>query len=284
MHRHVWVVLLIAITAGCARTANVAQEREGLMALDREWSQSTKDPEKFASYFVADAVSYAPNSPAVAGQAKIRDSFKQMISSAPDFSLQWTATKAEVASSGDVGYTTGTYQATAGGMTDKGKYISIWKKQPDGKWKVTEDIYNSDQPAGPPPAQHVLAAPSTLQWGAPPPSLPAGAKLAVVSGDPGKPAPYVVRVQMPAGYKIMPHWHPTDENVTVLSGTFALGMGDNFDAAAAKDLPAGGLGVLPAQMHHYALARSAATVQIHGIGPLALNYVNPADDPSKQAK
>jgi quercetin dioxygenase-like cupin family protein len=70
---------------------------------------------------------------------------------------------------------------------------------------------------------------------------------------------------MPAGYRIAPHWHPTDEHVTVLSGTFALGMGDSFDAAVAKDAPTGGYQVLPARMHHYVLARTATTVQVHGI-------------------
>jgi quercetin dioxygenase-like cupin family protein len=106
--------------------------------------------------------------------------------------------------------------------------------------------------------------------------------FAVLAGDPGKPGLFVVRLKMPAGYKIAPHWHPTDEHVTVIAGTLGLGMGDKFDAAAAKDLTAGGYGLLPAEMHHFALARTAVTVQVHGTGPFALNYVNPADDPSKR--
>jgi hypothetical protein len=88
---------------------------------------------------------------------------------------------------------------------------------------------------------------------------------------------------MPAGYTIKPHWHPTDENVTVLSGTFSLGMGEKFDKATMKDLPAGGFALLPAEMRHYAVAKTAAVVQVHGQGPFALTYVNPADDPSKRA-
>jgi hypothetical protein len=87
---------------------------------------------------------------------------------------------------------------------------------------------------------------------------------------------------MPKGYKIAPHWHPTDEHVTVISGTFALGMGEKFDNAALKSLSAGGYGLMPAEMRHFAMAKSAATVQVHGVGPFALNYVNPADDPSKR--
>ena len=132
-------------------------------------------------------------------------------------------------------------------------------------------------------AAHVLTAPSQLKWGDPPPVFEKGAMFTVLSGDPGKPGIYVVRLKMPAGYKIAPHWHPTDEHVTVISGDLALGMGDKIDQASAKVLPAGGYALLPADMHHYALAKSAAVVQVHGMGPFALTYVNPADDPSKRA-
>jgi quercetin dioxygenase-like cupin family protein len=129
---------------------------------------------------------------------------------------------------------------------------------------------------------HVLLPPAGIKWGAGPPVFEKGLSFAVLSGDPGKAGLFVVRLKMPAGYKIAPHWHPTDEHVTVIAGTLALGMGDKLDAAAAKDVPAGSYALLPAEMHHYAVARTAATVQVHGNGPFALNYVNPADDPSKR--
>ena len=131
--------------------------------------------------------------------------------------------------------------------------------------------------------EHVLTAPREIQWGQPPPVFEQNAKFAVISGDPSKPGLYVVRLQLPAGYKIAPHWHPTDEHVTVLSGTLALGMGDKFDEAAMKGLPVGGYALLPADMRHYAMATTAATVQVHGLGPFVLTYVNPGDDPSKRA-
>jgi quercetin dioxygenase-like cupin family protein len=135
---------------------------------------------------------------------------------------------------------------------------------------------------GPAPG-HVLFTPATAKWGEPPPILEKGAQFLVVSGDPGKPGPFVVRMKLPAGYKIAPHWHPTDEHVTVLSGTFSAGMGEKFDKAALKDLPVGSYALMPAEMRHYAMARTAAIVQVHGVGPFALTYVNPADDPSKRA-
>jgi quercetin dioxygenase-like cupin family protein len=130
---------------------------------------------------------------------------------------------------------------------------------------------------------HVMTAPNDLKWGDPPPVFEKGASFALVSGDPGKEGLYVVRLKMPAGYRINPHWHPTDEHVTVVSGTFAVGMGEKFDKAAMKELPAGGYALLPAEMRHYAMAKTAATVQVHGMGPFALTYVNPADDPSARS-
>jgi len=130
-------------------------------------------------------------------------------------------------------------------------------------------------------ATHVALTGAEVKWGPCPPVLQKGAMFAVISGDPTKSGPFVIRLKLPAGYKIAPHWHPTDEHVTVLSGTFALGMGEKFDQNTMKNLPAGGYGLLPAEMRHYAMAKTAATVQVHGVGPFVLNYVNPADDPSK---
>jgi len=139
--------------------------------------------------------------------------------------------------------------------------------------------------AEPSPGQvpgHVQVLPTEIKWGDPPPVFEKGATFAVLSGDPGKPGLFTVRLRMPAGYKIAPHWHPTDEHVTVVSGTFAIGMGDKIDKAAAKPMPAGGYTLLPAEMHHYAIAITDAIVQVHGTGPFTLTYVNPSDDPSKR--
>jgi quercetin dioxygenase-like cupin family protein len=127
---------------------------------------------------------------------------------------------------------------------------------------------------------HIMTSPGEITWGDPPPVFEKGASFAVIAGDPGQSGIYVVRLKMPAGYVIAPHWHPTDEHVTVISGTLALGMGDKLDKASMKSLPAGSYALLPAEMHHYAMAKTDAIVQVHGAGPFALTYVNPADDPS----
>ena len=134
-------------------------------------------------------------------------------------------------------------------------------------------------------AQHpILTSAAAIKWGPPPPAFPAGAKFAVIDGDPAAKGLVTVRFQMPAGYKIAPHWHPADEHVTVLSGTFSMGMGDTLDMARSKTLGAGGYAVIPATMHHYAWTKTGATVQAHLIGPFAITYVNPNDDPRQSAK
>lgn len=119
-----------------------------------------------------------------------------------------------------------------------------------------------------------------IKWGAAPPVLPAGVMLAVLAGDPSGSGFVSLRLKMPAGYKIPPHSHPTDEHVTVISGSLALGMGDVLDAAKSKTLTAGGYGVAPANMHHFAFSTKGAVVQVDMIGPFKITYVNPADDPS----
>jgi len=129
-------------------------------------------------------------------------------------------------------------------------------------------------------SQHqVLASGSAVKWGPPPPVFPAGAQFAVIDGDPAK-GPLTVRFKFPAGYKIAPHWHPTDEHVTVLSGTLGIGMGDKLDTANGQTLKAGGYVVAPASMHHFAWTTTGATIQVHMNGPFGMTYVNPADDPS----
>jgi anti-sigma factor ChrR (cupin superfamily) len=121
-----------------------------------------------------------------------------------------------------------------------------------------------------------------LKWGPAPPALPKGAEITVLSGDPFKDGPYVLRMRVPGGYKIPAHNHPTTEYVTVISGNLHIGMGDKLDEKNGIELTAGGYGEAPAKMNHYAWASSPSVVQIHGQGPFAITYVNPADDPSRQ--
>jgi quercetin dioxygenase-like cupin family protein len=118
-----------------------------------------------------------------------------------------------------------------------------------------------------------------VKWSAAPPVLPKGAMIVVLAGDPGAAGPVALRLRLPAGYKIPAHWHPTDEQVTVLSGTFSIGMGDKLDEAQGHDFTAGGYAVAPAHMNHFAWTKQGATIQVNLMGPFELTYVNPADDP-----
>jgi quercetin dioxygenase-like cupin family protein len=127
----------------------------------------------------------------------------------------------------------------------------------------------------------VVAHPSTLKWGAVPPVLPKGAQLAVISGDPGKAGSYVIRVKVPAGYQIPAHWHSTAENLTVLSGSVNVGMGNRLDKSTSTRLEVGSFTYLPAKMNHFLWASVPAIFQIHADGPFDIVYVDPHDDPSK---
>jgi hypothetical protein len=131
---------------------------------------------------------------------------------------------------------------------------------------------------------HVMVTPDRLEWRAAPPGLPPGAKMAVLAGDPTKPGlPYVLRAKLPDGYLVPPHWHPVDENVTVLKGTLRMGLGEKFDSKAGKDLPAGSFSRMPKGVRHFARARGETIIQVHGVGPFEIHYVNPSDDPRKKA-
>lgn len=129
---------------------------------------------------------------------------------------------------------------------------------------------------------HVIQNPAETAWGPAPPFVPAGAQIAVLSGDPTKPVAYAVRLKFPANYAIPAHWHPTDENVVVTSGALTFGMGDKLNKATAgnKTLGVGGYALMPAKMNHFAYTTGTeTTIVLYGMGPVEFNYVNPADDP-----
>ena len=128
---------------------------------------------------------------------------------------------------------------------------------------------------------HTMMAPNDIKWGPAPKVLPAGAQAAVLFGDPTKEGLFALRVKFPAGYAIAPHTHPVDEVVTVISGTFNLGMGGIAEKSTVAALPAGSFFALPPETPHYAFIDEETVVQITTNGPWGLKYVNPADDPSK---
>ena len=127
------------------------------------------------------------------------------------------------------------------------------------------------------------AQPNPLHWGPAPGVFPQGARMAVVSGDPAKAGPFTIALAMPGGYMIPPHFHPTAETVTVTKGTLLVGMGDRFDVSKAKLMQVGDSGSIPANAHHFAAAKVATFITVRSMGPFAMTYVHPADDPQKAA-
>jgi hypothetical protein len=132
-------------------------------------------------------------------------------------------------------------------------------------------------------AQKNAFTPDQISYGPPPPFVAPGAQVAVLEGNPmASSGDFTIRLKMPDGYKIAPHWHPKRENITVISGNFKAGMGDKFDASKMMTFPAGSFVYMDPDMHHYAMASGEVVVQVHGMSPLQFNYVNAADDPSKK--
>ncbi|MNT26949.1 Cupin domain protein [compost metagenome] len=127
-------------------------------------------------------------------------------------------------------------------------------------------------------ADHVMMKPQEIKWTEAPSSLPAGAKAAVLYGDPAAAGPFAMRLKFPAKWVVPNHFHPQDENVTVISGTFHMTMGDDPKAKATA-LPAGSFARMKAGTHHMARAEKETVVQINGMGPWGITYVNPNDDP-----
>jgi quercetin dioxygenase-like cupin family protein len=129
---------------------------------------------------------------------------------------------------------------------------------------------------------HTVVHGDEVKWGPAPPSLPPGAQAAVLLGSPAKEGPFVLRLKFPSGFTVPPHRHSKDEFVTVISGKFGIASGEKLDRAAAKPLPPGSFVRLPAGMPHYAVADGETVVQINGVGPFDVTYIDPADDPRKK--
>jgi hypothetical protein len=133
-------------------------------------------------------------------------------------------------------------------------------------------------------AGHIMTVSDALIWNEAPPSLPPGAKIAVLQGDPAQEGPFTMRGKLPSNYIIPPHWHPAIEHVTVISGSVYMGLGERIDETKATKLPVGGFAVMEVGTTHFLFTKEEAIVQVHGIGPWGIHYVNPDDDPRKIGK
>jgi Domain of unknown function (DUF4437) len=134
-------------------------------------------------------------------------------------------------------------------------------------------------------SSHIMKLPNELSWTDGPPTLPAGAKIVVLDGDPGKKGTFTMRLKFPANYRIPPHWHFKDENISVIQGELHMGSGAKVDATTEHVLPTGSYAVMPMKFNHYAFTTDQETiVQLHGMGPFDITYLNAKDDPRKMKK
>jgi quercetin dioxygenase-like cupin family protein len=130
---------------------------------------------------------------------------------------------------------------------------------------------------------HVMQNLAVAAWGPAPPMLPPGAQITVLSGNPMQATPYTIRLKFPANYVIPAHSHPSDENVTVVSGQLFMGMGTKVDKTTAQALSVGGYALMPANANHFAYTTGETTIVLYGMGPVEFKYVNPSDDPRNAA-
>ncbi|MCI0453678.1 MAG: cupin domain-containing protein [Candidatus Dadabacteria bacterium] len=131
-------------------------------------------------------------------------------------------------------------------------------------------------------AEHIMLKPGDIKWTDAPPSMPPGAQVAVIEGDLKKAEPFTFRLKLPAKYTIAPHTHPTIEHVTVISGTFYMGAGDKIDKDKAVALTPGSFAVFQPGHSMFTWTQEETVVQVYGVGPWGINYINPADDPRKK--
>jgi len=128
---------------------------------------------------------------------------------------------------------------------------------------------------------HVMLTPGDLKWDDVP-ALPPGAKVALLEGPPNEAVPFMMRLKFPANYRVPAHWHPAIEHLTVLSGTFNMGIGEKLDMKKTKPLSAGGVMIIQPKTPHFAWTKEEVTVQVHGVGPWGVTYVDPTEDPRKK--
>lgn len=128
----------------------------------------------------------------------------------------------------------------------------------------------------------VMMTAKDIKWADAPPDLPRGAQMAVLHGDPTKPGTFTVRLKVPDGYKIPPHWHSNDEELTIMQGMLMLHLGDSMESES-HNLDAGSYHYLPAKTHHGAQAKGETIVQVYGPGPFDIHYINAADNPNPKS-
>lgn len=274
---------IIAFTAVARPIVGQSKDERDVRAASDAWQRyiAAQNVDSIVALHTSDAVVLFANAQPMKGSGAIRSGWNDIVK-IPAYKVHWTPTRIDVASptrATEYGTYTESYDTPAGSTSDAGNYITVWNKV-NGKWRIAFDAPVSTTPlpapqaAAPPmdPSTMEMHAASALTWGdLTAPGFAPGAKIAVLHGNPGGPGGFVLRLQFPDGYAIPVHWHPTGENVTVVSGSVALGMGNTFDASALHSYGVGDFVYLPPNQSHYGQAHGVTVVQINGRGPFAIN-------------
>lgn len=291
--RHVALAfgLMLAVSACATVSVNPATEEEAIRARSAAMNRAAtaKDVDAIAAFHIPSATAMMPNTPVMTGVAAIREGWRGTVA-LPNLSLNWQPTRITVAASGDIATEVGSYTMSfdtpQGRVSDAGSYTTVWQKV-NGEWLIASDMVTSSQPLPEPPPPPVAAtvtemgdmetlAASGITWtDLVVPGFASGAKMAVLHGNPAGTGDYTMRLHFPDGYEFPPHWHPMGEHITVLSGVFRLGMGGTFNAAAIREYQQGDFLYAPARMPHFGGARGETVIQLHGMGPFAINLGSP---------
>jgi uncharacterized protein (TIGR02246 family) len=274
----------VAVASAAYAPAIIGQQREeqAIRAAGMDWQRAiaARDVDKIVAIHAPDAVVMIPNVPLASGSSGIRSSYTELVN-APGLALAWVPTKIDVVSP-TVATETGTYTIASGPpdarMNVAGNYTVIWRKI-GGKWRVATDAVVNTTPlpmAGASSAEMgdtQMLANTGLAWADfSAPGFDPGTKIVVLHGDPSKKGDYTLRLQFPDGYKFPVHWHPGGEHLTVLSGTFLLGMGTTADwtGTTVRTYAPGDFIYLPAKHPHFGGVKGTTVVQLHGEGPFQL--------------
>ena len=295
--RNALALIVLGSASGCSSATSTAAtnttSRAGDEAAIRALNDSVmaamqaRDAGGITAYYAPNGQLFPPNRAVATGLPAIQASWAGDFQ-LPNIDLSFESRRIDVAASGDMASDVGTYRVSlddpSGRISDTGKYVVVWRKV-SGEWKIMADIWNSDLPLPPPAAETALAvaapaeapemeiaASARLKW-APleVPGFKSGLQMAVIHGDPSGTGDYTVRLRFPDGYDFPSHWHPNGEHVTVLRGTFKLGMGAREEPGETKSYKAGDFLYIPAKMPHFGGATGVTEIQLHGMGPFAIN-------------
>jgi uncharacterized protein (TIGR02246 family) len=286
------VILGILALGGCApATVNTASDAQTIRNLGNDWQRAiaARDVERIVALHAPNAISMTSNMPAASGAAAIRGAYSGLVN-LPGLSLVWVPTSIEVVSptvANEYGTYTMAFDGPQGRVNDRGNYTTVWHKI-DGQWRVATDATVSSTPfpamataasadvsADTPDNQFVPA--SGIAWNDfSTPGFAPGVKIAVLHGNPAAKGDYVLRLRFPAEYKFPVHWHPGGEHLTVLWGTFMLGMGGTEDWTTVRTYSPGDFLYVPARHPHFGGAgRSVTVIQLNGEGPFQLFLGSP---------